>query len=81
MTTAHTYGEVVRGGRQCCPYQHDSDIKNANQACPYFCHENGRESAYRYTEYNPLDTSQAYLYMTYRNVRASAGHYYQYDVD
>ena len=81
MTTANTYGEVVRGGQQCCPYQHDSDIKNANQTCPYFCHENGREFAYRYTEYNSLDTSQAYSYMIYRNVRASAGHYYQYDVD
>ena len=58
-----------------------SDIKNANQTCPYFCYENRREFAYRYTEYNSLDTSEAYPYMTYRNVRASAGHYYQYDVD
>lgn len=80
LTTAHGYGELIQG-QQCCQYQDDFDIHNGSQTCPYFCHNNGQEFAYRYVEYNPLDTAQAYPFLTNRTVRASAGQCYQYDVD
>ena len=80
FTTAHTYGELIRGW-QCCPYHDDSGIENANQTCPYFCHDNKQEFAYRYNVYNPDDTAHAYPYLTNRTVRASAGQCYRYDID
>lgn len=80
MTTAHTYGELLRD-QECCPYTNDADIKNANQSCPYFCNPNIREFAYRFSEYNPTDLALAYPYATYRNIRASADQCYKYKVD
>lgn len=80
MITAHTYGELIQG-QQCCRYQDEFGIQNGSQTCPYFCHDNGHEFAYRYVEYNPLDTARAYPYLTNRNVRASAGRCYKYNVD
>lgn len=80
LTTAHTYGELIRG-QQCCRYHDDSGIQNANQTCPYFCHDNKQEFAYRYNVYNPSDTAHAYPCLTNRNVRASAGQYHRYEVN
>lgn len=80
MITAHTYGELILE-RQCCRYNGTSNIQTADQTCPYFCHDNGQEFAYRYVEYNSLDTAHAYPYFTNRTVRASAGQCYQYKVD
>ena len=82
MTTANTLGQAVQG-QISCPYQDDADIKNAPQNCTYFYGSDTKqgEFAYRFNEYNPSDSAQAYPYLTNRNIRASAGQCYQYDVD
>ncbi|KAL9063918.1 MAG: hypothetical protein Q9161_009196 [Pseudevernia consocians] len=59
LTTAHSYGELIRG-ETCCPYNTTADIFSANQSCQYFCSADRQEFAYRFNEYNPLDTTSSY---------------------
>lgn len=80
MTTAHTYGELIRD-QKSCTYASDVDIVHADQSCSYFRNQNNEEFTYHYSDYNPGDLPQAYPYKTYRNIRASASHCYQYNID
>lgn len=80
MTTAHTYGELIRD-QDPCQYTNDADIKNADQSCFYFQNNITGEYAYRYSEYNPSDPSLSYPYATNRNIRASSSQCYQYNID
>ena len=80
QTTAHTYGELIRG-ETCCTYNTTADIFSANQTCSYFCSADRQEFAYRFNEYNPLDTISTYPYLTNRIIRSNVEACYEYDVD
>ena len=82
MITAHSYGELVQGQKNC-PFQDDADIHKANQSCNYFSNTNDTysEFAYRYNEYNPSDVVGAYPFLTDRTIRTYASQCYEYDID
>lgn len=80
QTTAHSYGELIRG-ETCCTYNTTADIFSADQSCPYFCSADRQEFAYRFDEYNPLDTLSTYPYLTNRLIRSNVEACYEYDVD
>ncbi len=80
QTTAHSYGELIRG-QTCCNYNTTADIFSASQSCPYFCSADRQEFAYRFNEYNPLDTTSSYPYLTNRLIKSNVEACYEYDVD
>ena len=80
QTTAHTYGELIRG-ENCCSYNTTVEIFSADQTCSYFCSVDRQEFAYRFNEYNPLDTISTYPYLTNRIIRSNVEACYEYDVD
>ena len=80
LTTAHSYGELIRG-ETCCPYNTTADIFSANESCPFFCSADRQEFAYRFNEYNPLDTTSSYPHLSYRLIKSNVEACYEYDVD
>ena len=80
LTTAHSYGELTRG-KTCCPYNTTADIFSANQSCPYFCSADTQQFAYRFNEYNPLDNTFSYPYLSNRLITSNVEACYEYDVD
>ncbi|KAM0798594.1 hypothetical protein BDR22DRAFT_912903 [Usnea florida] len=71
QTTAHSFGAFTQG-QSCCTYNSTVNIFSTNQSCSYFCSANRREFAYRFNEYNPLDTTFAYPYLTHRLITSKA---------
>ena len=80
QTTAHSFGELTRG-ETCCPYNTTADIFSADQSCPYFCSADKQQFAYRFNEYNPLDNTSSYPYLSYRLITSNVEACYEYDVD
>ena len=76
---AHAYGVNTRSQKRCL-YSTDDDIIASNQSCIYFYNRNGRDFAFRYSEYDPQDTARSYPYLTDRIVKASTGDCHQYAV-
>ena len=77
---AHSYGEDTMGPdstspSDCGAYSDVQSIPDINQNFPYFCRRNttAQEFAYRFNEYNPNDTPQAYPHFTNRTITASSG--------
>ena len=80
MTLAHTYGEMTRG-RTVCSYASDANITAASQLCYYFSRTDGQEFAYRFSEFNPQDNTNAYPHLTNRNIRSTAGDCVEHALD
>ncbi|KAL8727357.1 MAG: hypothetical protein Q9166_006126 [cf. Caloplaca sp. 2 TL-2023] len=69
---AHGYGELTHGALECW-YTTDNDIFESSQDFQYFQSSNSQQFAYRFSEYNPNDRSQAYPYSTNRLNKTSPG--------
>lgn len=71
---AHTYGEVILGS-SCGPYHELADILGSRQDYSYYCRRDPgkQEFAYRFSEYNPNDTQNAYPQFTSRIITAASG--------
>ena len=80
QTTAHSFGALTQG-QTCCTYNITADIFSATQSCPYFCSADRREFAYRFNEYNPLDTTFIYPYLTNRLIKSKVEACYKYDIN
>lgn len=77
---AHAYGDNTQGPDsvsplECGEYSDVESVIKSKQNFPYYCRRNTtiQEFAYRFNEYNPNDTQEAYPYFTDRVVTASSG--------
>lgn len=77
---AHAYGEDTQGPDStssfgCGAYTDFEDLISSDQNSPYYCRRNTtvQEFAYRFNEYNPDDSLQAYPHFTDRIITASPG--------
>ena len=80
MVNANSYGSLQQV-QPCCFYNDTEDILKQNQSCTTYCRSDSQEFAYRFKEFNPLDTTLSYPFLTDRTVRASVGQCYQYTID
>jgi hypothetical protein len=79
QSLAHSFGEAVTG-RSCCDYNTTASILDYTRECYYFCRHDRQEYAFRYSEYSPRDTAQAYPYLTDRIITASPGACLEHDI-
>jgi hypothetical protein len=83
QAVAHAHRELALAS-ECGNYTEASEVQNSKHDYRYYCRRipsNREEFAYRFNEYNPIDTQRVYPYFTNRGITAAAGKCVQYDVN
>ena len=75
---AHAYGETSLVA-PCSWYNGIVGVINSGQDERFYCRQDGQEFAYRFNEYNPNDTQQAYPHFTNRVITAASGECVEYN--